>query len=90
MSHHPEPSEHLGLVIPSPGGLVNGETFSHYIPVAIYDALKDAAPGEAYTYHGGDGLEWTATLGTTGAQVVFINQWETGSRSFIIEREHLL
>lgn len=90
MNYPPEPSEHLGLVVPSPGGLVNGKTFTHYIPVATYDALKDAAPGDSYSYHGRDGLGWTATVGTTGAQVVFINQRRNGARSFIVAREHLL
>ena len=39
MDYKPESSEHLGLVVPTPGGLVNGKTFSHYIPVEVYDAL---------------------------------------------------
>ncbi len=86
----PEPSEHLGLVVPTRGALVRGKTFELCIPITVYDALASAAPGESYTFHCRNGWKWTVTISKTGDQVVFINDWKTGSRSFIIDRYNLV
>lgn len=81
-----EKSEHLGLVVPSAGGVVTGRTFSHFIPVAVYDALANAGLGATFTYRSGDDSEWTATV-TTISEVMFESQQQN---SFRVRREHLL
>lgn len=87
MNHSPEPSEHLGLIVPTPDGLITGRTFSHSIPEELRDTLADAAPGESYTYRGDDGLEWTATV--DNHYITFKNTWATGERTFRVRRDML-
>jgi hypothetical protein len=91
MNHEPEQSEHLGLVVPTPSGKVVGKTFTHEtLSLESLKVIGNALPDEAYSYRGIDGLKWTAIISTHGKEVVFINQWPGGSRSFRVLREHLV
>lgn len=80
-------SEHLGLAVPDPGGVVRGTTFAHYIPMNVVLEVRKTPVGKEFSYRESDGLEWTVMVHES--EFEFINRWDNGSRSFRVERELL-